>query len=603
GNGAGAAGSGVFNLVGPATLAIAPNQTFSVNATDGRFTTLAGGGANPTLTHSAAGTFTATVAGQANLFGLNFSFGDVAGLSFTGTLERLRNVRFTDASAAVGSRHLTIAIANLNLDCPGCFFDATGAFNVQARGANGNMRLRFEDRGPSDPPVGQGIGGPGAGDARDNDDDLIDNGVLTDAGETATGSLVQWVYTANIDLTGALQGFPEPAFDWNTFSYYSTYAVMRQAAGTSDIIQVLNVNGDVRPGYSFSPGAAAGNITGPLFWDTEAGGTHVVYFGTTTGLVYKLIDNGATLAPPALPNPWNSPYSNATLQYVSTPVMSDQTNLYFGGNDNLNPGNSTSHWGMYRIVIATKTQSIGAVNLQREAITNASSWADTAGGRMIFQAAGTAANGASSIYRIRTTTWVIDAQVTSNSSFTAPTNVPIDTLFVGEANGRMHAVNALGTAAQFTERTGFPFTVNANPVTGGAVWDRVNATRLPTLTGGRLFFGTGSGDIFELYLYPAAWTLNTNYYRVTPAGGGAIQSMPLAQGGILYVSNSAGKLYVYDADGGAGPVLMTTYTLFANAATGDISRDAVSSGRIYFGTSAGRLYSIQPPADPTPAIP
>lgn len=599
-------GSGIFNLVGPATLAVASAQTFSVASATGRFTALANAAGTPTLTRSgAAGTFTATLSGQVNLYGLNFSFADAAGMNITGTatLERLRNVRFTNVNAVAGSRHLTIAINNLNLDCPGCWFDTVpaGVFNVQARGANTGMRLRFEDRGTLDKPAGQGIGGPGAGDARNNDDDLNSNGVLTDAGETATGSIVQWVYTANIDMVGAMQGAPVAAFDWNTFTYYSTYVVMNSGAGTTDTIYVLDANGDVRPGYSFSPGAAAGNISGFPFWDTEAG-THVLYFGTTTGIVYKLIDNGSTLAPPAS-GPWTTPFSDGTLQYVSTTIMSDQTNLYFGGNDNFNPGNSTSHWGMYRVAIATKTMPIGAINLQRAAVNSDNSWSDTAGGRMVFQATGQATNGTSSIYRLRTTSWTIDATLNSTSAFTAPGNVPLDTLFVGEANGRMHAVAALGTSAQFLERTGFPFTVNTNAVAGGAVWDNQNIVRQPTLTGGRLFFGSSTGELFALYLYPAAWTLNTNYYRVATAGAASMQSQPLVQAGVLYSSNNGGKMYVFDADNGAGPQLMTTYTLFGNAATGDLSRDSIGSGRIYIGTAAGRVYSIVAPTDPTPSFP
>lgn len=609
GNGAGGAGTADLDLVGPVTLSIGSARTFVVNGADGRFTALATPAGTPTLTRSGAGTFTATVNGQANLYGLNFGFADAAGLNFgaTATLERLRNVRFTNVNATAGSRHVTIAAANLNLDCPGCYFGPlpAGAFNVQARGAATNIRLRFEDRGPLDPPAGQGIGGPGAGDAGDNDDDANSNGILTDAGETATGSIVQWVYTANIDMVGAIQGAPTPAFDWNTFSYYSTYVVMNQGLGSPDTIYVLDGEGDVA--YSFSPGLPAGNIAGMLFWDTE-GANHVVYFGTTTGLVYKLIDNGSALAPPAPPSPWSTPFSHSSLQFVSTAIMSDQTNLYFGGNDNLSPGNSTSHWGLYRVVIATKTMPIGEINLQRAAVLSDSSWADTAGGRMVFQAAGQATNGTSSIYRVRTTNWTIDTQVNGTSAFTGPTNVPLDTLFVGEFNGRIHAVAALGTAAQFVNRPGFPFTVNTNAVTGGVIWDNTNVARLPALTGGRLFFGTGSGEVFVLYLYPAAWVAagpTANYYRLTPPGAAAVQTQPLVQGGILYVSNSGGRLHVYDADTGAGPsaLPMTTYTLFGNAATGDISRDSIGSGRIYVGTGAGRVYAIPPPADPTGAFP
>ncbi len=598
GNGAGAAGTGSLDLVGPGSLLVANGRTFSVNATDGRFTALSNANGTPTLSHSAAGTFTATVNGQANLYGLNFSFGDVAGLSFTATatLEGLRNVRFTNASATAGSRHATIAVPNLNLDCPGCWFDATGTYNVQARGANSGMRFRFENRGTLDVPAGQGIGGPGAGETRDNDDDLApnENGSLTDAGETTTGSLVQWVYTANIDMIGTIQGAPTPAFDWNTFSYYSTYVVMNRASFPPDTIYVLDANGDVRPGYSFTLSPFAARIAGNIYWDTE-GTTHVIYFGTTTGVVYKLIDDGSSLAPPAFPDPWLTPYIDPSLQYVSTSIMSDQTNLYFGGNDNINP--AAGNWKFYRINIATKNQLVGAINLGGASVTSDSSWADTVSGRMVFQAGGT------NIYRIRTSNWTIDTQVNSTSVFTGQTNVPLDTLFVGEANGRMHAVNALGIASSFVERTGFPFTLNVSPIIGGAVWDNTNAARLPTLTGGRLVFGNNAGDVFLLYLYPATRTLGTNYYRVPTAGGSSLQTQPLVQDGVLYASNSNGRLYTFDLDNGAGPALMTTYTLFGNVATGDLSRDAIGSGRIYVGTNAGRVYAITPPTDPTPAIP
>jgi outer membrane protein assembly factor BamB len=144
---------------------------------------------------------------------------------------------------------------------------------------------------------------------------------------------------------------------------------------------------------------------------------------------------------------------------------------------------------------------------------------------------------------------------------------------------------------------------NLGSITGGIVWDNTNAVRLPALSGGRLFFGNSAGEVHALYLYPPTWTLGTNFYRVTPAGGANIQSMPLVQDGVLYLSSSNGRLYLYDADGGAGPALMTTYTLFANAGAGDLSRDSIGSGRIYVGTSAGRVYAITPPTDPTPAVP
>ncbi|HZE95627.1 MAG TPA: hypothetical protein VE981_01240, partial [Planctomycetota bacterium] len=126
GNGAGGAGTADLDLVGPATLAVASARTFLVNGTDGRFTSLSNASGTPTLTRSgAAGTFTATVNGQVNIYGLNFSFGDAAGLNLTATatIERLRAARFSNILAAAGSRHLSISSTGTDLDCPGCFFD------------------------------------------------------------------------------------------------------------------------------------------------------------------------------------------------------------------------------------------------------------------------------------------------------------------------------------------------------------------------------------------------------------------------------------------------------------------------------------------------
>lgn len=594
GDGAGAAGSSQLLLVGPDTLAVANFQTLLVNAVDGALVTRANGGLrieanNPNLT-SVSGRFLTTVNGQLDLWGLNFRNGDVAGINITPSakVSRLRNVWFRLAGGA-GSRFVTFNVPGLDLDCPGCFFDTlAGGFNVQAKG--GGMRIRFENRGPAEVSAGgQGIGGPGAGDAFDNDDDSIDNGVLTDAGEPAGGALVQWVYTADIDMIGTIKGAPVPAFDWNTFTYYSTYVVMNQAPGTSDTVYVLDVNGDVKPGYSFSPGVAAGTITGYPFWDTE-GGTHVLYFGTTTGLVYKLIDTGAALVP--APAPWNTPFSTGTLKYVSTAIVSDQTNLYFGGNDNLNPAGGT--WGLYRVAIATKTMPL--VRIPTSSVTSNSAWADTPVGRMLYQGTGNA------IYRVKTSNWLVDTQVPSGN-VDGPTSMPVDTLFAAEFGGAIHAIPALGTAAQFVDRPGFPFTANGNPVSGGVTWENTWATRLPGLTGGRLFFGTSTGEIFLIYLYPPTWIQGTNYYRIpAPAGSNGVKTLPLVQNGLLYVSTLNGHLNVFDADTGTGPALITSYSLFGQTVTGDISRDSIGSGRIYVGTSSGRVYALTPPPDPTPAV-
>jgi hypothetical protein len=610
GNGSAAAGSADLNLVGPATLQIGSGQTFSVNGIDGRFTSVAGGGANPTLTRSGAGTFVATINGQANLFGLNFSFGDINGLNFTtsATIERLRNVRFTNINAGANAHHLTITTTGLDLDAPGCMFDTVGGaqWNVWAVDSSpGNgipVRLRFEQRTASNA-IGD-IGGPGSGEPRDGDDDTNDDGVIL-APETATlhgGAIVQWVYTANVDMTGVIQGFPLPAFDWNTFTYYSTYVLMQTSTGGVDTIYVLNTDGDLQS-YSFSLTSPTERIIGPIFWDTE-GASHVVYFGTSTGTVHRLIDTGASLVP--APGPWSTPFQIAgTLPEVTTPVVSDRTNVYFGGRS------SAAGYEAYAIDIATKTMMLSpATPLGSVRPSTAPAWwFDVTGTNLFWGSLATgAAPAGSRLYRVQTSTWGTVAQFNSatspaagdcTSDFLALANVtnspwdPVPYLYVGEMNGFMHAVDAVGT---FTlTRPGFPFRDAVSAIRGGAVLD---------FWGNRLFYGNAAGSLYTLGTFAGAWSLGTNYFRFATTGG-PIQTMPLYLEGVLYASNANGSLYVLDVNTGAGQALIRTWNLGITAATndvGDVSRD-FNTSRIYVGTSGGRLYSVPVTTDPTPAAP
>jgi hypothetical protein len=627
GNGAGAAGTAAFNLRGTDTLAIAPTRTFSVNATDGRFTSLGVGppydnsqARNPTLTCSAAGTFTATVNGQADVYGLNFSHADYQGLNFTATatLQRLRNVRFTSISAVSGApgRHLSISVPGLDLDCPGCYFESAtvGFYNVWANGAG--LRLRFEDRRSSGSTA---YNGPGAGEAFDGDDDANDDGVISGAAEvpgTHAGAMVQWVYTANIDMSGVIQGFPMPAFDFNNFgAYYSTYVIMRQGANI-DTIYVLNSQGDIA--YQLpSLGAGSGFIVGPLWWDTE-GATHVIYFGTSTGRVYKFIDNGSSLQQPAS-GVWATHFSDASLTAVNSWIISDQTNLYFGG------ANGATN-GIYAVQISTKTKPVAwPISTTTRAVTTAPSWFPTSLGSSLFQASN-AVGSVSNIYRVKTGAASIDATFTSTTpatlpvfvpalgppvttvdycttSFVAPTNVAFNNiLYVGESNGWMHALPALGTALQFlAPAPGFPFRDKVSAITGGATYDFIR---------GRIFFGNAAGDVYVLGTYNGSWRIgpavpvtnpNPNYFRLATPGGNPITSAPLYEDGVLYVSSNSGRVFVIDADSttGAtplGPVLMRTYNLGSNVLS-DPSRDYTTS-RFYVGTAGGRLYSIDQMTNP-----
>ena len=122
----------------------------------------------------------------------------------------------------------------------------------------------------------------------DNDDDAADDGV---GDTTATNAgVIQWVHAALADTSGTIEGFPTAAFDWNTFTYYSTYVLFHDVGGgTTDRLYVRDTNGAAK--YYWDGPSGVDLVGGPRY-DTVSS-VHYVYVATTTGLVYRLIDDTA----------------------------------------------------------------------------------------------------------------------------------------------------------------------------------------------------------------------------------------------------------------------------------------------------------------------
>ena len=107
-------------------------------------------------------------------------------------------------------------------------------------------------------------------------------------------------------------------------------------------------NDDGTAAYSLSLPQSSGDIVGTPFWDTvnetaahvDANGNgnqtdtdvRVVYFGTTLGHIIKLVDTGAAFTRPAS-GPWLSDFTATGVATISSPLVEDGTNLYFGGTD------------------------------------------------------------------------------------------------------------------------------------------------------------------------------------------------------------------------------------------------------------------------------
>ena len=159
---------------------------------------------------------------------------------------------------------------------------------------------------------------------------------MTRDGTASNAAVVQFVRAVPSDTAGSVEGFPTAAFDWNTFTYYSTYVAFRNYSGSQDRLFVRASSGASAGGYSWDLPTAAGHIVGTPRW-TQLSGAKYVYVGTTTGYVYKLVDNGSSLA--LASSPWDTPTATAGRpatpnDTITSPLGIDGTNIYWVGTDN-----------------------------------------------------------------------------------------------------------------------------------------------------------------------------------------------------------------------------------------------------------------------------
>jgi len=71
------------------------------------------------------------------------------------------------------------------------------------------------------------------------------------------------------------------------------------------------------------------------YWYTE-GATHVLYIGTASGKIVKLVDNGASLTTTG-GYTINGPTQTVPFIAVTSPIVADGTNIYFGAKENATP--------------------------------------------------------------------------------------------------------------------------------------------------------------------------------------------------------------------------------------------------------------------------
>jgi hypothetical protein len=581
-------------------LSLAPTKTLTMN---GPVTSsLAAGGTRPKIDCNgctAVQGITIAFGGTStlNLDGLELDNSVATGVSIAdgATYTSLKRLTFKNNvanSTATGATHLAITSSNVGgtkvIVVPGCSFDATAQYNVTLSGVSGSTGVRaiFENQSTA-------INGARAGAAFDLDADTNGDNVADSATANRYGAVVQWPYASPADTTGTAVGAPVPAFDFNTFAFYGVYATFKNTggAGTSDRVWMRNADGTAA--YFYDVPDASGDIVGNPRFDTvnETTATldvngdgdtldthlHVVYLGTSTGHIIKLIDDGTSLAPPTS-GKWATDFSvPGSVASITSPLVSDGTNLYFGGSD----GSTTKIFGV-QISAGANEKTVQKTVGSAGAVTTAPTWAVYNGSTYLFVGSAVSA-GVAHVYRMQVSPGaVVDTDFTgSTANINGGVNLVNNRAYAVTEAGKLYVLDASSFTGGFTTLAGFPYSsaaaspIRAFPFVDGAV--------------NYAYFGDNVGKLYVVTNTGA----NLTGYPYSIAGAPQLLSTPLYRrgGGTIAVGASDGYVYFINRhDASNNPQIRKRYFV----GTGSVSTVSYNSNSAQYmaASSDGRMAFI-----------
>jgi hypothetical protein len=583
---------GTLTLGASSVLAIGGGQTLTVDGTlnaSGSATVKSSGAYTFKVGSSTSVTPTVNISGL-TVTGTNGGMQIGAAGTATPTITQFDNVKF---SGGTGAQYLLIKSSALSLYSTGCQFDAGQSSGGTTKavvmiGNSGTTRALFGST--SCATNWQASGGTVCDDAKaKTDDDSNADGIADAPGNGVNfGAVVQFVRAYEKDTAGSVIGFPTAAFDWNTFTYYSTYAAFHNASGgTADVIYVRDESGN--PLYSWTVPTAGETITGTPQWITS-GSTHYVYVATTQGHVYRLIDNATqtTSGSLTLDASWGTNPYNCSCT-ISTPLTMDLTNLYWnsttGGNTFWTLGQSTqSHPTPVALPSTVVSTGLSIASLYGTSLASGTTYAYL----------GTTGD----FLRINV---LSQTTVDANSS---PGSASIrGRVVVGyskQGTYRVYGGDDAGNMWALDATTGFTTTNGLWKYAGGSA---INSSPYYDHDTDTIQFGTDGGSIVSLNASTGA-AVNTAY-PYTPSAGDKITTAPLYYNGVLVFGTTGGKLYFLDRNKGATPWvgIIKEYTFGSSEAVSGIGFD--SSLNRYMVTTAnsstndGHLYYFDLVADPT----
>ena len=580
--GAAVGGAGTLNLTSTGTVAVGGGKSLVIDgtlkATDS--TTI------PTIQVDGTGTYSFTVGSTStatpvlNIDGLKVMNTGTNGMyinSVVGsstTFSKFDNIAFSNGTS--GGQLLQIYAPSLYLASKGCTFDAgvsaTTSYTVRLTGdgtSNGETRAVFGGASCSST--------FSSCQASKVDGDSNNDGVA-DTPVTNGGSVVQFVGNLGTDTSGTLVGFPSPAFDWNTFTYYATYAAYNNASGTSPTIYVRDSSGAAK--YSWT-GAAGETMVGTPRW-TTVGPSHYVYVAMASGKVYRLVDDGSSSL--VKDSSWTTnPFDCGCA--ITTPLSMDTSNLYWGGTG----GGAQQIWTLGQ---SSESQPTGSPLTITPTITSAAPLVWTsAGTTSLFVAT------AGHLVKVDLTSQIVSADNASPGSASIWGRLTMATantnrILAGDDAGVFWSIdpnNFGGTTKQWS------YTVTSDAMKSSPYYDHITDT---------VMFGTEGGKVVAL---TAAGVPLTGYPYSPGTSSDVIRSAPLYNGGVLAVGTNTGKLFFLDRNNGTtGPALIREYYFGPTETVSGIAFDA-NTNRYVVTTSDssvndGKLYDFDLIADPTPSF-
>ena len=445
-------------------------------------------------------------------------------------------------SSGTGTQLLQIYAPTLYLASNGCTFDGSTTYAVKltgnGTGSGAGPRALFGNATCATNDATSGL----CATSEKSDDDANNDGVPDHP--TTNGAVVQFVRAAEADTDGTLVGFPTAAFDWNSFTYYSTYVAFHDASGGSDVIYVRDESGN--PLYSWIDPTADETITGTPQWISTTVAsvtTHYLYVSvnggsSNSGKVYRLKDTGTgtTGGTLTLDASWATGGAYSCGCTITSDLSLDTNNVYWAATT----GTTTQ-------VLMGLAQSGGATISASWPVTTPSTSPPPR--RRLSTVAGTTTlylgvTGNLLQLAVTGTTFVqntapgtITGRVSFGTSFLAATMEPrVSTR--ATPSGTIWAISP----TNFTG-TNFLWSYAA----GGAITNNYYDGATDTLA-----FGTSGGNVVVLNAAGSGTggsLLNTSYPYTLDASD-PITAAPLYVNGVLAVGTTLGKLYFLDRNTG-----------------------------------------------------